>query len=64
MLMRTCLGDSLTFDPSPFADSIDLEFHYGVHALPHAKNDSDRSRCDRRPAIGEAQRVHREETPI
>jgi predicted O-methyltransferase YrrM len=36
------LGDSLTFDPSPFANSIDLGFIDGAHALPYVKNDTEK----------------------
>jgi predicted O-methyltransferase YrrM len=36
------LGDSLAFDPSPFANSINLGFIDGAHALPYVKNDTEK----------------------
>ncbi len=36
------LGDSLAFDPSPFANSINLGLIDGAHALPYVKNDTEK----------------------
>ncbi|WCJ60858.1 class I SAM-dependent methyltransferase [Fontisphaera persica] len=36
------LGDSLAFDPSPFAGRVELGFIDGAHALPYVRNDTEK----------------------
>ncbi|MCX8155444.1 MAG: class I SAM-dependent methyltransferase [Verrucomicrobiae bacterium] len=36
------LGDSLAFDPAPFAARVDLGFIDGAHALPYVRNDTEK----------------------
>lgn len=36
------LCDSMAFDPAPYADSVELGFIDGAHALPYVKNDTEK----------------------